>query len=297
MKYLKLIRFQNLVVMVLIQYLIRLTLIIPSYGKENVLSEFYFALLLFSILLIVGAGYTINDYFDIKVDSENKDEHVIVGRTIKRRIALVIHFILTSVGLILGFYIAYKINQLVISIILIVCAYILWVYNLKLKRIFFLANLIVAGLSAVFVTSIATLEIFLKYNHNASINNIKTLILIATFAFILSLMNEIIKDLRTVEGDKKYKIRTLPTVWGLLKTKEFLKWLSIITAFIISLIAITKFKTNLTALSYAFIFIIGPLFLLNVWVYKAQNTMDFERISKLNKFIIFAGIMSMLFLI
>ena len=297
MKYLKLIRFQNLVVMVLIQYLIRFTLIIPSYSKENVLSEFYFALLLFSILLIVGAGYTINDYFDIKVDSENKDEHVIVGRTIKRRIALVIHFILTSVGLILGFYIAYKINQLVISIILIVCSYILWIYNLKLKRIFFLANLIVAGLSAVFVTSIATLEIFLKYNHNASINNIKTLILIATFAFILSLMNEIIKDLRTVEGDKKYKIRTLPTVWGLLKTKEFLKWLSIITAFIISLIAITKFKTNLTALSYAFIFIIGPLFLLNIWVYKAQQTIDYERISKLNKFIIFTGIMSLLFLI
>ena len=297
MKYLKLIRFQNLVVMVLIQYLIRFILIIPKYGKENVLSEFYFALLLFSILLIVAAGYTINDYFDIKVDLENKDENVIVGRTIKRRIALVIHFILTSVGLILGFYITYKINQLVISIILIVCAYILWIYNLKLKRIFFLANLIVAGLSAIFVTSIAIIEILLNYNHKASIDDITTLTVIATFAFILSLMHEIIKDLRTMEGDKKYKIRTLPTVWGLLKTKEFLKWLSIITAFIISVIAITKFKTNLTALSYAFIFLIGPLFLLNIWVYKAQDRIDYERISKLNKFIVFTGIMSLLFFI
>ena len=297
MKYLKLIRFQNLVVMVLIQYLIRFTLIIPKYGKENVLSEFYFALLLFSILLIVAAGYTINDYFDIKVDSENKDENVIVGRTIKRRIALVIHFILTSVGLILGFYITYKINQLVISIILITCAYILWIYNLKLKRIFFMANLIVAGLSAIFVTSIAIIEILLNYNHKASIDNITTLTVIATLAFILSLMHEIIKDLRTMEGDKKYKIRTLPTVWGLLKTKEFLKWLSIITSFIISVIAITKFKTNLTALSYAFIFLIGPLFLLNIWVYKAQDRIDYERISKLNKFIVFTGIMSLLFFI
>ena len=297
MKYLKLIRFQNLVVMVLIQYLIRFTLIIPKYGKVNVLSELYFALLLFSILLIVAAGYTINDYFDIKVDSENKDERVIVGRTIKRRIALVIHFILTSVGLILGFYITYKINQLVISIILIVCAYILWIYNLKLKRIFFLANLIVAGLSAIFVTSIAIIEILLNYNHKASFDNITTLTVIATLAFILSLMHEIIKDLRTMEGDKKYKIRTLPTVWGLLKTKEFLKWLSIITAFIISVIAITKFKTNLTALSYAFIFLIGPLFLLNIWVYKAQDRIDYERISKLNKFIVFTGIMSLLFFI
>ena len=88
-----------------------------------------------------------------------------------------------------------------------------------------MANFIIAGLSAVFVTSIATLEIFLKYNHNSSINNIKILILIATFDFILSLMNKIIKDLKTLEGDKKYKIKTLPTVWGLLKTKEFLNGL------------------------------------------------------------------------
>lgn len=159
-----------------------------------------------------------------------------------------------------------------------------------------MANLIVAELSAVFVTSVSTLEIFLKYNHNASINNIKILVLIATIAFILSLMNEIIKDLKTLEGDKKYKIKILPTVWGLLKTKEFLKWLSIITAFIVSTIAISKFKTNLTVLSYSFIYIIGPLFLLNVWVYKAQQKTDYERISKLNKFIIFAGIMSMVFL-
>ena len=117
--------------------------------------------------------------------------------------------------------------------------------QLKIKTHILYGKPIVAGLSAIFVTSIAIIEILLNYNHKASIDNITTLTVIATLAFILSLMHEIIKDLRTMEGDKKYKIRTLPTVWGLLKTKEFLKWLSIITAFIISVIAITKFKTNL----------------------------------------------------
>jgi len=297
MKYLKLIRFQNLVALVLIQYLIRFTLIIPSYGKEHVLSELYFALILFSILLIVAGGYSINDYFDIQVDTENKDERVIVGRTIKRRIALFLHFILTSVGLILGFYIAYKVNHLIFSLMLIICAYILWIYNIKLKRLFLLSNLIVAGLSAIFVLSIATFEIFRNYNYESSINNISTLIVLAIFAFISCLMHDIIKDLRTFEGDKKFMIKTLPTVWGVLKTKEFVKWLSIIIAFLICVIAIAKFKTNLTALLYALILLIGPLFLLNVWIYKAQNTIDYERISKLNKFIIFSGIMSLLFLI
>ena len=60
--------------------------------------------------------------------------------------------------------------------------------------------------------------------------------------------------------------------------------------------SITEFKTNVNALSYSFMFIIGPL-LLKIWVYKAQQKLDYERISKLNYFIIFTGIMSILFLI
>ena len=284
--------------MVLIQYLIRFTLIIPSYGIENVLSEFYFALLLFSILLIVGAGYTINDYFDIKVDSENKDENVIVGRTIKRRIALVMHFILTSVGLILGFYISYHINQVNLGLIFVISAYLLWIYNLKLKPILFIGNLTVSLLATIFIVSIPIFDILLNYHQEVSFKVLMILAIYGSFSFISCLMHEIIKDLISTEGDEKFKIKTLPTVWGIMKTKEFLKWLSTMSTFIIGAIAILIFKTNLYALSYySFIVLIIPLFLLNIWIYQAQNTLDYIKISKLHKFIIFAGVMSLLFII
>ena len=66
MKYLKLIRIKNLVVMAMIQYLIRYSLLIPVYGKSNVLGDLNFALLLSSILMIAAGGYVINNYFELK---------------------------------------------------------------------------------------------------------------------------------------------------------------------------------------------------------------------------------------
>ena len=297
MNYLKLIRFHNLVAMALIQYLLRYSLLIPTYGKTNVLGDLQFTLLVFSILLIAAGGYVINDYFDTQVDAENQNEDVIVGRSIKRRVALKLHLFLTTMGVFLGFYIAYKVNYLTLGGIMAIGAYMLWDYSLRLKRLLFVGNFIVAKLSAIFVLSVSAFEILPKYHIEASRHTLIILCIYATFAFICSLMHEIIKDLRTVEGDKKFKIRTLPTVWGLNKTKEFVKWLSVLTAFMVIIVAIYEFKTQVPALAYALILLISPLFLLNVWIYKAQKVSDYERISKLNKFIIFAGIISLYFFI
>ena len=297
MNYLKLIRFHNLVAMALIQYLLRYSLLIPTYGKTNVLGDLQFALLVFSILLIAAGGYVINDYFDTQVDAENQNEDVIVGRSIKRRVALKLHLFLTSTGVFLGFYIAYKVNYLILGGIMAIGAYMLWDYSLRLKRLLFVGNFIVAKLSAIFVLSVSAFEILPKYHIETSRHTLIIICIYATFAFICSLMHEIIKDLKTVEGDKKFKIRTLPTVWGLNKTKEFVKWLSVLTAFMVIIVAIYEFKTQVPALAYALILLISPLFLLNVWIYKAQKVSDYERISKLNKFIIFAGIISLYFFI
>ena len=297
MKYLKLVRFQNLLAMVLIQYLLRYSILIPTYGKANVLEDLDFFLLVLSIILIAAGGYIINDYFDIQVDTENQKDEVLVGRSIKRRVALMLHILFTLIGVLLGFYIAYSLEFITLGIIMAISAYTLWVYSLCYKRKFIIGNFIIAKLSSIFVFSVAAFEVLPKYN---LVESRQLLILLCTytvFAFLSSLMHEVIKDLRGVEGDTKFKIKTLPTVWGIEKTKEFVKWLSVITAFMVISFATYKFKTHIAALGYALVFLILPLFLLNIWIYKAKKTIDYERISKLNKFIIFAGIMSLCFFI
>tara|TARA_B100000780_G_scaffold257803_1_gene207826 strand:+ start:447 stop:1334 length:888 start_codon:yes stop_codon:yes gene_type:complete len=293
MKYLKLIRFQNLVAMALIQYLIRYSLLIPAYGEHSVLGNIAFSLLVFSILLIAAGGYIINDYFDIQVDTANNN--VLVGRKIKRRVALILHMFLTFTGVVLGFYIAYRVGYLLLGAILVMSAYVLWIYNLNLKRKLFIGNFIIAKLSAVFTISLAMFEIAPKLNHPASNNLIEILSVYALFTFICSLMHEVIKDLKGSSGDKAFNIKTLATEWGITKTKEFLKWLSISLAFMIISASFYKFSTNIYALLYAFSALVMPLFLLNILIYKTRNTKDYQHISILNKLIIFAGILSLCF--
>lgn len=295
MKYLKLIRFQNLVAMALIQYLIRYSLLIPTYGKNAVLGDLYFGLLVFSILLIAAGAYAINDYFDIQVDTLN--DKVLVGRNIKRRVALILHALFTFVGVVLGFYVAYKVGYILLGAILAISAYTLWIYSLKLKRKLFIGNFVIAKLSAVFTVSLAIFEIAPNFNHEASLHLITILYIYAIFTFICSLMHEVIKDLKGSIGDAQFNIKTLATEWGETKTKEFLKWMSIALAFMVCIVSFYEFSSNNYALCYAAVTIVSPLFLLNYWIYKAQNREDYTKISTLNKLIIFAGILSLVFFI
>ena len=293
MHYLRLIRFHNLVAMALIQYLIRYSLVIPVYGKSAVLSDLYFALLVYSIVLIAAGGYVINDYFDIKVDARNKE--VLIGRKIKRRKALILHLFLTVSGLGIGIYLAYNIKSVLLGAILIFSAYTLWLYSLKLKRKFLVGNLTIALLSAIFIFSIPTIELMRKTIHDTQL--IVLLLIYGLFGFISSWMHEIIKDLKGYNGDKEFKIPTLATVWGIPKTKEFLKWLSMLLASMVITVAVYKFTHEIYPLSFAALFLVGPLYLMNVWIYKAKAGYEYSRIANLHKLIIFAGIISLCFFV
>lgn len=295
MKYLKLIRIKNLLVMAMIQYLIRYSLLIPVYGKSNVLGDLNFALLLSSILMIAAGGYVINNYFDIQVDTEN--EKALVGKSILRRIALLLHIFLTASGVILGFVIASNVGFIGLGMIMIFSAYLLWEYNLRLKKRSVMRNLIIAILSAIFVAAIPVFEIFPKYHVEESQHTLILIYMYSFFAFVCSLMHEIIKDFISMEADKKFNKPSLPTQWGVEKTKEFVKWLSIASICGIISIIFSEFSTQLYLQIYAFSMLILPLCILNIWIYKAKDVQDYMRISKLNKFIIGAGISSMCFFI
>ena len=65
---------------------------------ELLLSDRHFGYLVLSTVLIAAGGYSINDYFDVKVDRINKIKKVIVDRFVKRRVAMMLHLVLTGLG-------------------------------------------------------------------------------------------------------------------------------------------------------------------------------------------------------
>ncbi len=116
----RLIRWPNLIFIALTQSLFYFCILIPSFYegfpvRENILKLNEFLLLSLSSVLIAAAGYIINDYFDLHIDRINKPERVVVEKIIKRRWAIIWHWILSGLGIILGFYLSWKLRNIFIG--------------------------------------------------------------------------------------------------------------------------------------------------------------------------------------
>ena len=148
---LRLIRYRNLIIIALTQYMMRYFVIWPILkvnGFELQMDRWHFLLLVLSALLITAAGYVINDYFDTRTDMLNRPETVVVGRSVSRRSAMLLHIILNIAGVGLGIYLSLYIGILSLGVAYLLAAGLLWFYSTTYKRQFLIGNLIVAVFTA-----------------------------------------------------------------------------------------------------------------------------------------------------
>ncbi|WP_421828998.1 geranylgeranylglycerol-phosphate geranylgeranyltransferase [Larkinella sp.] len=273
--FLRLIRVQNLLIIVGTQYFARITLIGPRDDWTGLLLEPKLFLLSLSTVLIAAAGYIINDYFDIKIDLINKPDRVIIGRYLKRQIAMGLHQGMNFLGVVIGFYLSkwvFVVNVLSVTL--------LWFYSSNFKRQPFIGNFIVALLTAL---SLIVLAVFYR-------QQVDLLLIYALFSFVITLVREIIKDMEDVKGDARFGCRTLPIVWGLRRTKQLLY--SIIAAFILSLFTIAHSLQN-EQLFWMFVILLVPIAWLVYRLVRADTKRDFAYLSSHCKLIMLIGVVSM----
>jgi len=232
-------------------------------------------LIMGSTLCIAAAGYIINDYFDVKIDRVNKPHEVIIGRYIKRRWAIVLHQSLSLLGILLGFLVHWKV--LVINAIAVG---LLWLYAERFKRQAFVGNLVVSGL-----TGAALVVLAVYYDHHDKILNIY-----AVFAFFISLIREIIKDMEDVRGDKKFGCQTLPILWGIPKTKR-LVWVLMVSFALIVLSMGWALKNPMLFWIYMALGI--PMVYVGIRLLSADRPVHFAHLSRVCKFIMLFGIASL----
>ncbi|WP_262915109.1 UbiA family prenyltransferase [Niabella ginsengisoli] len=99
--FLKLIRWPNLVFIILTQVLFEFCIYRAIYAN-NIPDHntFQFVLLVIASVVIAAAGYIINDYFDINIDLVNKPEKMVLDKKLSRRWALAWHLILSGLGIV-----------------------------------------------------------------------------------------------------------------------------------------------------------------------------------------------------
>ncbi len=278
--FLRLIRVQNLTIMVLTQFMARLFLIGPQSGSQltglRLLLDPSLWLLSLSTVCVAAAGYIINDYFDVKIDLINKPQRVIIGRYLRRRVAMSVHQILNVVGCLIGLYLSkwvFLADVLAVSL--------LWFYSAQFKRQPLIGNITISLLTAL---SLVILTIY--YRQSAGL-----VLSYALFSFGISLIREIIKDMQDIRGDARFGCRTLPIVWGLRRTKYLLYGL--IGLFVLSLFLIAGSLHN-GRLTLTFLLLLIPIGWLLYRLTLTDTRRGFGYLSDLCKLIMLLGVVSMI---
>ena len=268
----RLTRFWNLVIIGLAQYFTAGFLI-----DGATLIDPKLLLLSVSTILIAAAGYIINDYYDVKIDLINKPDRVVIGKGITRRFAILFHTALSFSGIGMGWLLNWK-----IGVVNFLSAFLLWLYSNYLKRLPFVGNFVVSLLTGL---SIAIINLLYGVNN-------QLVIIYSLFAFFMTLIREIIKDIEDLKGDNSFGCRTLPIIWGVRKTKVLIY--TLIGAFSATVIVLNHLYVGLPVY-YFLLFLFLPIGWLLTRLMRADTIKDFDRLSQLCKVIMLLGILTMVF--
>lgn len=318
--FLKLIRFPNLAIIAFTQYAIRYGLMYPFLKASEIelqMSHFNFFLLVFSSVMIAAAGYIINDYFDTKIDLVNKPHRLIVGRKIKRRTAMFLHLILSVLGILIGIYVALRIDAWWLSSIQIISVILLWYYSINFKRRILIGNVIISMLTALVPLTSGIYELVLIENNSAKIisglhsiyteQSLRSIIFYfnsgwnsvffwilgySNFAFLLTFIREVIKDMEDYEGDLEYNCRTFPIVFGIKKSVILTNVLIFISVLLLIIVQYSQLNVgDLLSFFYFTFFLQLPLIFIGIKLAKAAHKKDFAIASRLMKIIMLFGVL------
>ena len=312
MKYfLKLIRIENLVLFAFMQLIIKYGFLNQIHFKDALgaqqslvlwqsLSNFQYILLVSATLFILAGGYIINAIFDVDTDNINKPSEVVIDKHISEKTAYNLYFIFTCLGVGIGFYLSRVINKPAFATLFIICAALLYIYSNGLKQIPILGNVIVAIVAGLSIINISFFNI-LPAIYSGNEFFMKTLVSILTdyaiFIFLLQFAIEIIKTIANEKGDAAFGISTVATYFGIKKAKiigmiSLLIFISYLTYYLLENLA-----HNLYAVGYFILFIIAPLVVVIIKLFKYKQTKEYVLLINILKLVQITTILSLLIIL
>ena len=292
--FLKLIRYQNLLLLAFMQLIFRY----GFFKIQNIplaLADWQYGLLVLSTVLIAGGGYIINNIFDQNTDAINKPNTVVIGKSISETQAYNLYIGLTATGVAIGFYLSNVIAKPGFASIFILIAATLYLYATSLKQMMLVGNIIVALLLSFSVILIGIFDLYpaTGIDNQQQMGLFFSILLdYAIFAFMINLLREIVKDIEDTDGDYNQGMNTLPIAIGKSRTGKIVFGLSFIPLFFI-LFYTNKYLFELLFVTvYLLLFVVGPLIFFTVKMWSATSKKEFHILSILLKWILLFGILS-----
>ncbi len=296
MKWINIIRWKNLLIVLFIFAAFRFGFLIPTEISIS-LSNFQYFLLALSVVLVTAAGFVVNDIHDRKADRINKPNKNTVGAQggIPEKQARILYWILNGLGLALGYFMGYTVGLTILGSTHFIALLLLWMYSTDFKHRPFIGNFIVATLAALVLIIIPLYDV-IPANRNY-IEQFTPLFYIfgayALFAFLTTLIREILKDAEDLKGDRKMGSKTLAVV---LTQKTFKLVVNLLQITLLALIIWVGvyFKDLYLLWAYFVLFLVLPILLNIYWVSTAENSKQWNRAATLMKFVMLFGIASVL---
>ncbi|PWT99817.1 MAG: ubiquinone biosynthesis protein UbiA [Bacteroidetes bacterium] len=306
--FLRLIRFPNLFFIAVTQFLFYFCIVVPRIheGHFQITEEFkLFLILVSSSLSIAAGGYVINDYFDLNIDQINKPSKMVVEKLIHRRWAIIWHWLFSTAGVVMSSYLSFVTHNWLIGLSNTFCVLLLWFYSTTFKKKLLVGNIIISLLTAWVVLVVyffvdeypATLLTNIEKPDELMLRKIFRLaFLYGGFAFIISLIREVVKDIEDMEGDSRYGCKTMPIVWCIPVAKVFTAvWLIVL----IGAVGVVQFYALRLGWWISVIYGVTLIILPLIWIFRklftASVVSDFSKLSATIKLVMLTGILSMIF--
>ena len=302
----RLVRWSNLLFPAALIWLMEKWVAVPILDKAAFGEQmpWYVLLLLMSATVLIAAGgYVIIDYFDVKIDRINRPDELIVTRTVTKPTAMRLSIGLSAAGMVCGLVLALLLRSMTFAILFIIVPGLLWFYSSSYKRLFMVGNLTISLLAALTPMMVAMANVAVLQLRYATILPYTTLVHdlyawlggFALFAFLLTWIREIVKDMQDQMGDRELECHSMPVVWGDMWTKIFVTALIVLTLAVIGHLwyHVLPFDRGWSSLSTRYILfgvvtpLVGSLGLL--WAAKIPS--DYKTCQQLVKFTMLLGML------
>lgn len=212
---LRLIRFPNLLITFVILLLIFFGLVRPALVKAPEFNDYLLlGLVILNTLVIMSAGNIYNDLRDTFTDQFNKPHKLIIGKYLSDHKARRWYLILSILALILSILLLWYTGSFFLFFLYIISMLTLHYYSKNTKARPWLGNFMIAFLCAMIfplVPSAFSYRMEIAWWTNQDI--LFPVMTFGIFAFVTTLIRELVKDLEDMKGDQIAGMRTIPLTW------------------------------------------------------------------------------------
>ena len=271
-----LVRFYNVILMAFAQIICSIFFFSNSSNIYSVIFDYNIWFIIISSSTSISAGYIINNFFDSDKDLINRPLKTILEKKISGKTRLRGYIILNLICLFFALQVSYKAFLFFIFYIISIL-----LYSIRISKHPFFGNILSVLLS---ITPFFAITLYYKY---FSIE----IFLHALFLFLIILIKELIKDLKSLKGDLAMNYKTIPVIYGEKITKFYILFLTLIVILICGIVSV---NFNISLMIYYYFFSIMFLICFIFYLFRLNEIRHFNFFHNSLRLLILLGLFSVI---